>query len=188
MVSHYANKHTVENFKARTPYIESSSDNGSKETTPRSRQSKTSTNTDFSAALLDSSHKKGLTKKNTNLGIIESEFDDNVPKLPPIYLTPDRKNELVYSDLLQRLMVLITNIKGNTGLWREHWKLLKNLKEVLPLFYMPEVHSYLVPLLLEFVQEGNDQIKDVACDCLATIMKHQHHTPSRDNLIQRAQQ
>ncbi len=188
IVSQYANKHAVENFKNRTPYVESSSDNGSKETTPRSRQSKTSNNTDFSAALLDSSHKKGLTKKNTNLGINDSEFDDNVPKLPPIYLTPDRKSELVYSDLLQRLMVLITNMKSNTGLWREHWKLLSNLRQVLHLFYMPEVHSYLAPLLFEFVQEGNDQMKEITCDCLATILKHQHHSASRENLLQRVQQ
>ena len=86
-------------------------------------------------------NKKTLTKKNTHLGItFGDEFEDNSPKLPPIYVTPEHESELVYSDLLQRLMVYINNLRGYTGLWREHVKLIKNLTEVIHLFYMPEIH------------------------------------------------
>lgn len=86
------------------------SGSNSKDTTPKSKPDlkKTQTNSDFSSALLKIEHsedkpknKKTLTKKNTHLGItFGDEFEDNSPKLPPIYVTPEHECELVYSDLL----------------------------------------------------------------------------------------
>lgn len=38
--------------------------------------------------------------------------DEEKPKLPTIYATSEYESELLYSDLLQRLMVHIANIKG----------------------------------------------------------------------------
>ena len=55
-------------------------------------------------------------------------------------MTPENESEVIYSDLLQRLMIFINNLKGYNGLWREHVKLIKNLVEVVHLFYMPEIH------------------------------------------------
>jgi len=49
---------------------------------------------------------------------------------------------------------------------------------------MPEVHQYLVPMLMEWIFKGNKEIKEVSCDCIAKILKYQHHTPSRDDLLQ----
>lgn len=108
MISKYGNKHTIENFKGRTPYIDINSEGGnSKDTTPKSKPDlkKTATNADFSSALIENEekpkNKKTLTKKNTHLGItFGDDFEDNSPKLPPIYVTPDHESELVYSDLL----------------------------------------------------------------------------------------
>ena len=110
MIQKYGNKNTIENFKGRTPYLELASGGNSKDTTPKSKPDlkKTQTNTDFSSALLKIEHtedkpknKKTLTKKNTHLGItFGDEFEDNSPKLPPIYVTPEHESELVYSDLL----------------------------------------------------------------------------------------
>ena len=71
MIIKYGNKHTLEHFKGRTPYIDSQnsdegSDNNSKEVTPNSKKGKNSTNTDFTSALNEErSLKKQLTKKNT---------------------------------------------------------------------------------------------------------------------------
>jgi len=53
-------------------------------------------------------------------------------------------------------MVYIKEIKSYTGLWREHVKLVQNLTETIHLFYMPEVHQYLVPMLMDFVFKGNN--------------------------------
>ena len=63
---------------------------------------------------MSSNKKASLQKKNTHLGI-GSAYDmmeDESVKLPPIYTTDDYTNELVYSDLLQRLMVFINNIRS----------------------------------------------------------------------------
>jgi hypothetical protein len=69
-----------------------------------------------------------MSKKNTNLVIVYDDGDeDRGVKLSPIYVTAEHQSEVVYSDLLQRLMVYINNIKGYTGLWREHVKLVENM-------------------------------------------------------------
>lgn len=104
-------------------------------------------------------------------------------KLSPIYVTAEHQSEVVYSDLLQRLMVYIKEIKSYTGLWREHVKLVQNLTETIHLFYMPEIHQYLVPMLMDFVFKGNNQLKDVSCHCLAKILKYQHNTSSREEQL-----
>lgn len=80
-------------------------------------------------------------------------------------------------------MVFINNIRGHTGVWREHYKLIKNILDTVQLFYMPEVHNYLVPMLLDFVFKGNNDIKELSCHCLAKILKYQHNTQSRDELL-----
>ena len=115
MIQKYGNKHTVENFKGRTAYVESSpkrSGSGNATTgkhmdkTPDSKSNKNSKNNaadDFSSAFALSSSKKttALTKKNAQLGIGSYDiYDDDQPKLPPIYTTDEYTNELVYSDLL----------------------------------------------------------------------------------------
>lgn len=84
----------------------------------------------------------------------------------------EHQSEVVYSDLLQRLMVYINNIKGYSGLWREHVKLVENLTETIHLFYMPEIHQYLVPMLMDFILKGNNVLKEVCCHCLAKILKY----------------
>lgn len=113
------------------------------------------------------------------------QLDDEAKehRLPPIYVTPENKSEEVYSDLLQRLMVFINNMRAHTGVWREHAQLIKNLTKTIHLFYMPEVHQYLVPMLFEFILRGNNYIKELSCHCLAKILKYQHDSNFRDELI-----
>ena len=111
MIKKYGNKHTIENFKGRTAYQDASPKNragsGSvrnKDITPDSKsKGKASHADDFSSAMaLSSSKKTALQKKNTVLGIGSAYdiYDDDTPKLPPIYTTEEYTNELVYSDLL----------------------------------------------------------------------------------------
>ena len=110
MILKYGNKHTLENFKGRTPFIDMNSEGNSKEVTPKSKPDlrRQQTNTDFSSAVIENEenenkkkNKKALTKKNTTLGItFGDDFEDNSPKLPPIYVTSEHESELIYSDLL----------------------------------------------------------------------------------------
>lgn len=109
--------------------------------------------------------------------------DDASQKLPLIFALPENQSEIIYSDMLQRLMVMVHRIKEVNSLWREHLKLVQNLVEIIDLFYMPEVHIYIVPLLFDFVTQGNKVLKESSCECLAKIAKYQHHSPSRMQVI-----
>ena len=81
-------------------------------------------------------------------------------------------------------MVFLSHLRGFTGSWREHVKLVQHLEEVIHLFYMPEVHQVLVPMLLDFLLHGNKHAQEAACSCLAKILQYQHHSPSRTELLQ----
>ena len=48
---------------------------------------------------------------------------------------------------------------------------------------MPEIHSCLVPMLVDFLYKGNKDIKEATCNCLAIILQYQHHSPSREELL-----
>ena len=61
--------------------------------------------------------------------------------------------------------------------------MIQNLSKVIHLFYMPEIHQCSVPMLIDFLYKGNKDIKEASCNCLAIIMQHQHHSPSRDELL-----
>jgi hypothetical protein len=37
---------------------------------------------------------------------------------------------------------------------------------------MPEIHQYLVPILIDFLYKGNRDIKEASCNCLAKILKY----------------
>ena len=68
MIEKYGNKHTITNFKGRTPYIEtnnSSNDGGSKDTTPKSKPYSKSDALDFTAATQSITGKKKVTKNKT---------------------------------------------------------------------------------------------------------------------------
>ena len=93
------------------------------------------------------------------------------------------ESELVYSDFLKTLIVFIKNLSGHHGMWREHLKLVNALNEVVHLFYMPEMHSNLVPILVDFLYKGNQELQDASCLCFAKILKFQHQTESRKELL-----
>ena len=84
-------------------------------------------------------------------------------------------------------MVFIHNIRGQTGVWREHLQLLKGLLDTVHLFYIPEIHCYLVPMLFDYVLTGNNETKEVSCHLLAKILRWQHHSASRDELLAQIQ-
>lgn len=103
---------------------------------------------------------------------------------PNIFITDETSTELVYSDLLESIMIFAQNMCEQEGLWREHLKLLQNFDDVIHLFYMPEIHNHLVPLLQKFAIEGNVNIQYAAVKCLAQIYKLQHHAPAREELLE----
>lgn len=81
-------------------------------------------------------------------------------------------------------MVFIQNVASLDGVWRQHLKLLQNIYEVVHLFYMPEIHTVLVPLIQDFTLEGNTFVRNQGAKCLAKIITRQHHVPAREELIE----
>jgi len=81
-------------------------------------------------------------------------------------------------------MIFISNVRNIDGGWRHHLLLIKNMEEALQLFYMPEIHNQLVPIILEFLMAGNTSVRTESCKILAKVMKLQHHMPYREELIQ----
>lgn len=138
-IEKWANKHTIDNFKGRTPYYDSEG-----ETTPQSRTS--SNNGDNFTSTVNK-------KKSTMYADEES-----TTKLTPIFASSEHESEILFSDLLQRLLVFMNRLRSYPGLWREHLQLIRNLNKVIHFFYMPEIHIHVVPMLLEWVAAGNREL------------------------------
>jgi hypothetical protein len=109
------------------------------------------------------------------------ESDSN--KRPNVFASDENEREIIYNDLLETLMIFITNVKNIDGGWRHHLLLIKNTEETLQLFYMPEIHNQLVPIILEFLMTGNTHVRTESCKILAKVIKLQHHIPYREELI-----
>ena len=78
MIEKYGNKHTIANFKGRTPYIEetenSSNGGGSKDTTPKSKPyTKSAESDDFTSASKIVTGKKKVSKHKTHQ--LDYDFD-----------------------------------------------------------------------------------------------------------------
>lgn len=81
-------------------------------------------------------------------------------------------------------MVFVQTVGDQEGNWREHYQLLKNFDQTLHLFYMPEIHTALVPILENYATQGNFHLRDMAAKCLAKIFQFQHHMPAREELME----
>jgi len=88
-----------------------------------------------------------------------SDDDKKSNHRPNCFITDEFHPELIYSDLLEHIMIFVQNIAGQEGVWREHLILLKNLEVIVHLFYMPELHTILVPTIQEFATDGNTIIR-----------------------------
>lgn len=113
MILKYGNNHAIKNFKGRTPFIP---DPSSDDNTPASRKgsSDSKENLTFSSAISNSKKNSALKKRNTVQNFNYDDDEPSTPKLSPIYATSEHESEIVYSDLLQRLMVYVINVSGFT--------------------------------------------------------------------------
>lgn len=87
-----------------------------------------------------------------------------------IFLTEENLSELVYVDLLEHLMKMVITIKNLEGNWREHLKLVQNFEQTIHLFYLPEIHTTLVPILLEFQIQGSTLLRAATSKLIARII------------------
>jgi hypothetical protein len=107
--------------------------------------------------------------------ILADEMSDEDKKSnhrPNCFITDDNHPELVFSDLLEHIMIYVQNISSQEGEWREHAVMIQNLQAIITLFYSPEIHTNLVPHIQEFALEGNTTIRKYSLECLATVITH----------------
>lgn len=109
IIKKFVNSHTLDNFKGRTAVADSGSD-----ASPDSKASSVSERVmdSFSSAVLTAKANQASLKRRQTLGITNNsptkiEIEDS---LVPIFAGPDKASEVVYSDLLQRLMIFFGNI------------------------------------------------------------------------------
>jgi hypothetical protein len=75
-------------------------------------------------------NKKQIMSKKRNTShfidmIREESSDDSKKNLRPnIFITDDSSEELIYTDMLDNLMIFVSNLKNQEGNWREHLKLI----------------------------------------------------------------
>lgn len=112
-----------------------------------------------------------------------SDEDKKSNHRPNCFITDESHPELVYSDILENILIFVQNVSSFEGVWREHQILLDNLEAIVDRFYMPEIHTALVPSIYTFALEGNTTIRKEALLVLAKIITHQHHLPAREEVI-----
>lgn len=113
-----------------------------------------------------------------------SDEDKKSNHRPNCFITDESHPELVYSDMLEHLLIYVQNVSSQEGIWREHLVMLENLEAIVDMFYMPEIHTALVPNIYTFALEGNTTIRKQALKVLAKIITHQHHLPAREEVIE----
>eukprot|EP00347_Sterkiella_histriomuscorum_P008191 403346032 len=125
--------------------------------------------------------KKGGGSKKILLSVFEPpKEEENINQNP---LLPEYINELIFSDLLAKILIFDQNLSNNPGLWRSTVKYLRHLSQTLHQFNAIEFHEAFIPSLLDYIRGGNSQIRQAASDCLSKILKHQYSTQKRQELI-----
>ena len=113
-----------------------------------------------------------------------SEEDKKSNHRPNCFITDENHPELIFMDLLEHIMIFVQNVSQEEGVWREHLVMLQNLEAFANLFYMPDIHTVLVPTIQDFALEGNTYVRKQSLQCLAQIITHQHHIPAREEVIE----
>ena len=110
MIYKYGNRHTLNSFKGRTPFIPNDG-----ESTPQSRKNSGGSKEDFSfsSAVKKDAKNRESKKRSTYQSFNYADEDESI-KLAPIFATEQHSSEILYSDLLQRLMVFVINLSGFT--------------------------------------------------------------------------
>ncbi len=96
---------------------------------------------------------------------------------------PEHTGELIYSELLRKLIGFHQTLNNLKGLWREQAKFWHHLASQVHLFNLPELHDSMVPPIFESMREGNTEIREAAASCLVKILQFQYMLSKRQELI-----
>lgn len=95
------------------------------------------------------------------------------------YVLPEYGTELLFMDLLEKLLVYDKNMQNQHGLWKLTARYLHNLSLYLHQFNMPEFHESYFQSLIDYIKCGNAEIRFSAAECLVKILQHQYSSVKR---------
>jgi hypothetical protein len=103
----------------------------------------------------------------------ESEKNEQEVTSPKNAITlPEYSSEVIYSDLLSKLLLYDQNISNLKGLWREQTLFLQHVGACVHLFNLPELHEAFTPCIFDYIKEGNSDVREAAADCLAKMLQY----------------
>jgi len=76
-----------------------------------------------------------------NVGHVVIEPVDDLSAQENYLISPEFKAELVYQELLPKLLIFDEHIYGMIGLWRQHTEFIDKLADTFKLFHMPELQD-----------------------------------------------
>lgn len=94
-------------------------------------------------------------------------------------IAPEYKAEIVYQELMPKILALDEHIHNQIGLWRQHAEFLEQFSQTFKLFHMPELHDNFIQTLFKYLQTGNIQLRAKVCKCIVTIMAYQYDPERR---------
>ena len=136
-----------------------------------------------SSKFLPSSNKKQVNTIDRDLLDFNRERDvDRMSNSNQYLILPEYNSEIVYQELLPKLMTFSQNIEGNISLWREHAQFFQHFAETVHHFHMPEIHDNIIDSLFTLIQSGNNHLRQAISKLLAAIMVNQHDPERRQTL------
>ena len=94
-------------------------------------------------------------------------------------ISPEYKSEIIYQELLPKLLSLDEHIHGQIGLWRSHTEFLDSFSETFKHFHMPELQDNFIQTLFKYLKNGNNHLRAKVCKCIVTILALQYDVERR---------
>lgn len=124
--------------------------------------------------------KKQMTSMNVGHVVIEPV--DDLSAQENYLISPEFKAELVYQELLPKLLIFDEHIYGMIGLWRQHTEFIDKFADTFKLFHMPELQDNYVQTLFKYLHNGNIQLRAKVCKAIVQILAYQYDPERRASL------
>ena len=107
----------------------------------------------------------------TTMNVINEPVDDCSAQ-ESYFISSEFKVEIVYQELLPKLLIYDEHIYGMIGLWRQHTEFIDKFADTLKLFHMPELQDNYVQTLFKYLQSGNIQLRAKVCKAIVQILAY----------------
>ena len=107
-----------------------------------------------------------------NVGHVINEPVDDLSAQEIYFISPEFKVEIVYQELLPKLLIYDEHLYAMIGLWRQHTDFIDKFADTFKFFHMPELQDNYVHTLFKYLQSGNIQLRAKVCKAIVQILAH----------------